>query len=152
MSAKSWNDKPQQGRKKRAGKSSMLLGAIFAFAGLAKLGSMPAVIVLFEQLGLPAGAMFLVGGVELAAVACLLVPPLRIYGAGIVMATMVGAGAIHYDRGVYPELILLNLLLFGVGLWVMWCNRPRSLRPGQRAQEDGERFLKDLASRYNPSR
>jgi uncharacterized membrane protein YphA (DoxX/SURF4 family) len=101
------------------------LAAVFAGAGLAKLGGSPEMVRLFADIGAGQGLRTLVGALEVAGAAGLLVPRLAGPAALGLAALMVGATVTNVVvLGVSPVLTLVLLAAAGGVAW----SRRRPLR------------------------
>ena len=92
------------------------LAAVFAGAGLAKLGGEPAMVGLFDDIGAGAGLRYLVGLLEVAGAVGLLVPRLTGLAALGLAALMVGATVTNVVvLGTSPLLtVALGLVAAGI--------------------------------------
>ncbi len=114
----------------RAGRIALValraaLAAVFAGAGLAKLGGSPEMVRLFADIGAGQGLRTLVGALEVAGAAGLLVPRLAGPAALGLAALMVGATVTNVVvLGVSPVLTLVLLAAAGGVAW----SRRRPLR------------------------
>ena len=99
------------------------LAALFFLAGGSKLAGAPAMVALFDAIGVGQWFRYVTGLVEVVSAAALLVPALAPFGALLLMSTMVGAVATHlFIVGGSPA--LPGLLLLG-SLAVVWARRDR---------------------------
>jgi uncharacterized membrane protein YphA (DoxX/SURF4 family) len=109
----------------------LLLGLAFIALGLAKFDGVVWADN-FARWGYPPGFHFVIGGIEAAAGACLLVPRLSSYAAAALAVVMIGASlthAVHGETarvfGPVPHFLLLCLLAYArrASAW-----RPRRAR------------------------
>jgi putative oxidoreductase len=109
---------------------NILAAAAFVAIGLAKFGS-PAWAIRFERWGYPDGFYMVIGALEIAGGALLLVPRVSSYAAALLGAILIGAAATHalHDEGprvAAPLMWLVVVTLVGVA------RRGRAWRPGIR--------------------
>jgi putative oxidoreductase len=96
----------------------LVLAAVFAGAGLAKLGGSPEMVQLFADIGAGQPLRYLVGALELAGAVGLLVPRLTALAALGLAALMAGATVTNVVvLGVGPALPLVLLAAAAVVLW-----------------------------------
>jgi uncharacterized membrane protein YphA (DoxX/SURF4 family) len=91
-----------------------LLAAAFAAVGASKLLGVPAMVELFDGIGVGQWFRYVTGLVEIRGAALLLVPGLAAAGAALLSATMVGAVLTHLSLvggSPVPALVLLALNL-----------------------------------------
>ena len=99
------------------------LATLFLFSGGSKLAGAPAMVALFEAIGVGQWFRYVTGIVEVVSAVALLVPALAPFGALFLASTMVGAIATHlFIVGGSPALPVL--LLLG-SLAVVWARRDR---------------------------
>jgi uncharacterized membrane protein YphA (DoxX/SURF4 family) len=99
------------------------LATLFLFAGGSKLAAAPAMVALFEAIGVGQWFRFVTGLIEVASAVALLVPALAPFGALLLASTMLGAIATHlFVVGGSPA--LPGVLLVGL-LVVVWARRER---------------------------
>jgi uncharacterized membrane protein YphA (DoxX/SURF4 family) len=97
------------------------LATLFLFAGGSKLAGAPAMVALFDAIGVGQWFRYVTGLVEVVSAVALLVPALAAFGALFLASTMVGAIAAHlFIVGGSPA--LPALLLLG-SLVVAWARR-----------------------------
>jgi uncharacterized membrane protein YphA (DoxX/SURF4 family) len=90
------------------------LATLFLFAGGSKLAGAPAMVALFEAIGVGQWFRFVTGLIEVVSAVALLVPALAPFGALLLASTMLGAIATHlFVVGGSPALpgVLLVCLL-----------------------------------------
>lgn len=97
------------------------LAALFLFAGGSKLAGAPAMVALFDTIGVGQWFRYVTGLVEAASAVALLVPALAPFGALLLVPTMIGAIVTHlFIVGGSPA--LPGFLLLGL-LTVVWTRR-----------------------------
>jgi putative oxidoreductase len=99
------------------------LAALFLFAGGSKLAGAPAMVALFDAIGVGQWFRYVTGLIEVVSAVALLVPPFAPFGALLLAPTMIGAIATHLvivgGSPALPGLLLLGLLV------VVWARRDR---------------------------
>lgn len=99
------------------------LAALFLFAGSSKLAGAPAMVALFDAIGLGQWFRYVTGLIEAISAVALLVPSLAGFGAVALAATMAGAIAAHLliigGSPVMPALLLVGSLV------IAWARRDR---------------------------
>jgi putative oxidoreductase len=104
------------------------LAGMFLLAGGSKLLGAPAMVGLFDGIGIGQWFRYLTGLIEVGSALALLVPSIAVFGALALVATMVGAIATHlFIVGGSPAMPAI-LLLGSAG--VVWARR-HQLRGGQ---------------------
>lgn len=102
------------------------LAALFFFAGGSKLAGTPAMVALFDAIGVGQWFRYVTGFVEVGSAIALVSPTLAPFGALLLASTMVGAIATHLfitgGSPALPALLLLGLLV------VAWARRDRISR------------------------
>jgi putative oxidoreductase len=102
------------------------LAALFLFAGGSKLAGAPAMVALFDAIGVGQWFRTVTGLIEVVSAVALLVPALAPFAALLLGSTMVGAIATHLfivgGSPALPGLLLLGLLV------VVWARRDRLSR------------------------
>ena len=97
------------------------LATLFLFAGGSKLAGAPAMVALFEAIGIGQWFRYATGLVEVTSAVSLLVPSLAPLSALLLASTMVGAVATHLfivgGSPAFPGLLLVGLLV------VVWARR-----------------------------
>jgi len=97
------------------------LAGMFLLAGTPKLMGDPAMVGLFDAIGIGQWFRYVTGLIEVGAALTLLVPSVAVFGALALVATMVGAIAVHlFIVGGSPTLPAI-LLLGSAG--VVWARR-----------------------------
>lgn len=110
----------------------VVLAGMFLLAGGSKLAGAAATVALFDAVGVGQWFRYVTGGIEVVSAVALLVPSLAAFGAGALVATMIGAVATHLfiiggSPGV-PVLLLLGSLI------IVWARRDQLSRAFSRAQ------------------
>jgi putative oxidoreductase len=101
------------------------LAGMFLLAGGSKLLGAPAMVGLFDAIGIGQWFRYLTGLIEVGSALALLVPSFAVFGALALVATMVGAIAVHlFILGASPALPAI-LLLGSTG--VLWARRQQLL-------------------------
>jgi putative oxidoreductase len=101
------------------------LAGMFLLAGSSKLLGAPAMVGLFDAIGIGQWFRYLTGLIEVGSALALLVPSISVFGALALVATMVGAIATHlFIVGGSPALPAI-LLLGSAG--VVWARRHQLL-------------------------
>jgi len=91
----------------------ILLAAMFALQGIAKLASSPEWVSRFKAWGYPDNFYLVIGAMELVGAVALFIPRLAGFGALILLAVMAGATITHLAHGepqIVTTLILMALL------------------------------------------
>lgn len=100
--------------------TQVLLAAMFLFAGGSKLAGAPAMVKLFAAIGWGQWFRYVTGTIEITAAVALLIPSAAIFGAILLIPTMVGATIANLFLGQTPAPPLVLLLL---ALAVVWSRR-----------------------------
>ena len=89
--------------------SQIALAAMFLFAGGSKLFAAPTMVALFHAIGWGQWFRYLTGAIETSAAVALLIPSAAVYGAMLLIPTMIGAIVTNLFLGqsVIPPLVLL---------------------------------------------
>jgi uncharacterized membrane protein YphA (DoxX/SURF4 family) len=99
----------------------VVLAALFLFTGGSKLAGAPAMVALFDAIGVGQWFRFVTGLIEVVSAVALLAPAFAPFGALLLMPTMVGAIATHLfivgGSRALPGLLLLGLIV------VDWAHR-----------------------------
>jgi putative oxidoreductase len=97
------------------------LAALFFFAGGSKLAGAPAMVALFDAIGVGQWFRYVTGLIEVVSAVALLVPALAPFAALLLVSTMAGAIATHLfvvgGSPAVPGVLLLGLLV------VVWARR-----------------------------
>ena len=99
----------------------VVVAGMFLLAGGSKLATAPAMVALFEAVGVGQWFRYVTGLIEVVSAVALLVPSLAPFGAVALVATMIGAITVHLVViGGSPAIPIV--LLFG-SLAVAWARR-----------------------------
>jgi hypothetical protein len=91
---------------------------MFLFVGGLKLSGAPAMVGLFDAIGIGQWFRYLTGLIEVGSAIALLVPSIAVFGALALVPTMVGAIATHlFIVGGSPAVPALLLLGSGAVVW-----------------------------------
>ena len=110
----------------RSGRSGLIvlwvaqiaLAGMFLLAGSSKLLSAPAMVELFDAIGIGQWFRYLTGLIEVGSALALLVPSIAVFGALALVATMVGAIATHlFIVGGSPAVPAILLLGSAIVVW-----------------------------------
>ena len=94
-----------------------VLAAMFIFAGGSKLLGAPAMVDLFNAIGFGQWFRYLTGAIETSAAVMLLIPSAAVFGALLLVPTMIGAVATNLSLGQSPAPPLLLLLFASAVAW-----------------------------------
>ena len=100
--------------------SQIALAAMFLFAGGSKLFGAPMMVALFEAIGWGQWFRYVTGATEISAAVALLIPSAAVFGAMLLIPTMIGAIAANLFLG---QSVLPPLLLLLVASAVAWARR-----------------------------
>ena len=101
------------------------LAGMFLLAGSSKILGDPAMLALFDTIGIGQWFSYLTGLIEVSSAVALLVPSFAVFGALALVATMIGAVIVHlFILGASPALPAI-LLLGSAG--VVWVRRHQLL-------------------------
>ena len=100
------------------------LGVMFLFAGGSKLAGAPAMVTLFDAIGVGQWFRYVTGAIELGAAVALFVPSAAVFGAMLLVPTMIGAVVTNLFLGQTP---IPPLVLLAVASTIAWVRR-RELR------------------------
>jgi uncharacterized membrane protein YphA (DoxX/SURF4 family) len=101
---------------------SLLLAAIFAASGIAKLLALPFEVEAFARWGYPPVFMIVVGVLEVAGAMGLLVPRLSALASACLAALMLGAIGTHLLHAEWPMLAIATGIAALAG-WRAWVGR-----------------------------
>ena len=96
------------------------LAAMFLMAGGSKLTAAPTMVALFEAIGWGQWFRYVTGAIETSAAVALLIPSAAVYGAMLLIPTMIGAIAANLFLG---QSVIPPLLLLLVASAVAWARR-----------------------------
>jgi putative oxidoreductase len=112
----------------------LALAAMFLLAGGSKLLGVPAMVALYDAIGIGQWFRYLTGLVEVGSAIALLVPSLAVFGASALLATMAGAIVTHlFIVGGSPA--MPAILLLGSAA-VVWTRRHQILGDQGRCADD----------------
>jgi putative oxidoreductase len=103
--------------------TQVALALMFVMAGGSKLAGVPAMVSLFDALGLGQWFRYVTGLIELTAGIALLVPSAAVFGALLLIPTMLGAIIINVF--VVPASPVMPLLLLLAAAAVAWARRQK---------------------------
>ena len=95
----------------------IVLAATFLFAGGSKLIGAPAMVALFNAIGWGQWFRYLTGAIEISAAVALLIPSASVFGAILLIPTMIGATATNVLLGQSAAPPLLLLLFASAVAW-----------------------------------
>ena len=102
---------------------SVLLGAMFLFAGGTKLAGLPMHVEHFAHWGYPSWFMYVTGFIETLSAVLVVIPKTRFLGAVLVMCTMIGASVTLLRAGDTSQLPV-PLVMFALATFTALKNRP----------------------------
>ena len=91
--------------------------SMFLFAGASKLAGVAVHVQLFDAIGVGQWFRYLTGSIEVVAALLLLVPQLAVFGALLLIPTMIGAVLTHFVIGGTPIPALVLLAASGAIAW-----------------------------------
>ena len=97
--------------------AQIALAAMFLFAGGSKLLGAPAMVELFNAIGLGQWLRYVTGAIEISAAVALLIPSAAPFGAILLVPTMFGAATANLFIGQSPAVPLVLLLLAAAVAW-----------------------------------
>ena len=95
----------------------IVLAAMFLFSGGSKLFGAPAMVALFDAIGWGQWFRYVTGAIETTAAVALLIPSAAVFGAVLLIPTMIGATAANLFLGQTPIPPLLLLLVASAVAW-----------------------------------
>jgi len=98
--------------------TQIVLAAMFLFAGGSKLVGAPAMVDLFAAIGLGQWFRYVTGAIEVSAAVALLIPSAALFGAMLVIPTMLGAAATNLFLSQSPLVPFVLLLAATAVAWV----------------------------------
>jgi len=101
--------------------TQVALALMFLMAGGSKLAGVPAMVSLFDQVGVGQWFRYVTGIIELTAGIALLIPSAAVFGAMLLIPTMLGAIVINVF--VVPASPVMPLLLLLAAAAVAWARR-----------------------------
>jgi uncharacterized membrane protein YphA (DoxX/SURF4 family) len=96
------------------------LAAMFLFSGGSKLIGAPAMVALFDAIGWGQWFRYVTGAIETSAAVALLIPSAAVFGAILLIPTMIGAAAANLVLG---QTVIPPLVLLAVASAVAWARR-----------------------------
>jgi len=96
------------------------LGVMFLFSGGSKLAGAPAMVALFNAIGVGQWFRYVTGAIEFIAAVALLVPSTAVYGAALLILTMIGAVVTNLILGQTP---VPPLVMLAVAATIAWIRR-----------------------------
>src|ERR1700692_878831 len=96
----------------------VVLALMFLMAGGPKLAGVPAMVSLFDALGLGQWFRYVTGVIEVTSGIAMLIPSAAIFGAMLLIPTMLGAAAANLFLGQSPAAPLVLLLLAAAVAWI----------------------------------
>jgi len=97
--------------------TQVALAVMFLMAGGSKLAGVPAMVSLFDALGLGQWFRYVTGVIEVSSGIALLVPSAALFGAMLLIPTMLGAVAANLFLGQSPAAPLVLLLVASAVAW-----------------------------------
>ena len=97
--------------------TQVALAAIFLMAGGSKLAGVPAMVSLFDTVGLGQWFRYVTGVIEVTSGIALLIPSAALFGALLLIPTMLGAAAANLFLGQSPAAPLVLLLVAAAVAW-----------------------------------
>jgi len=113
---------------------SILLCAMFVFAGMPKILGAPKAVEGFAQAGYPRWFLTFIGVVEVGSGLSLLVPKARFYGAALLVCTMIGALVTHARGGDPVGKMIPAMVCLAAAAFLAVTHRPAFLGGGRAAQ------------------
>jgi uncharacterized membrane protein YphA (DoxX/SURF4 family) len=96
------------------------LGVMFLFSGGSKLAGAPAMVGLFDAIGWGQWFRYVTGTIEFSAAVALFVPSAAVFGALLIVPTMIGAVVTNLFLGQTP---IPPLVLLVVASTIAWARR-----------------------------
>ena len=97
--------------------AQVALAVMFLMAGGSKLVGVPAMVSLFDALGLGQWFRYVTGVVEVTSGIALLIPSAALFGAMLLIPTMLGAATANLFLGQSPAVPLVLLLVAAAVAW-----------------------------------
>ena len=97
--------------------AQIALAAMFLFAGGSKLLGAPAMVAMFDAIGWGQWFRYVTGAIEMSAGAMLLIPSAAVFGAVLLIPTMIGALATNLVLGQTPAPPLVLLVVASAFAW-----------------------------------
>jgi putative oxidoreductase len=103
--------------------AQLAAAAMFLFAGSLKLTGAPMMVAMFDVIGIGQWFRYLTGSIEVVSAILLLVPSLALFGALLLIPTMIGAVLTHlFIVGGSPA---IPIVLLALTIAIAWTRRPR---------------------------
>jgi putative oxidoreductase len=117
--------KTQNGTNLQRGRASLIalwltqvaLAVVFLMAGGSKLAGVPAMVSLFDAIGLGQWFRYVTGAIEISAAVALMIPSAALFGAILLVPTMLGAAAANLFLGQSPAVPLVLLVVAAAVAW-----------------------------------
>ena len=97
--------------------AQIALAAMFLLAGGSKLAGAPAMVDLFAAIGWGQWFRYVTGAIEISAAVALLIPSAALFGAILLVPTMIGAVTANLILGQPPAVPLVLLLVAAAVAW-----------------------------------
>ena len=97
--------------------TQIALATMFLFAGGSKLAGAPAMVNLFAAIGWGQWFRYVTGAIEIIAAVALVIPAAALFGAILLIPTMVGAAIANVFLGQSPAAPLVLLLVAAAVAW-----------------------------------
>jgi hypothetical protein len=101
--------------------AQLALAGLFFLAGSSKLAGAPEMVGLYETIGVGQWFRHATAAIEIAAAVALLVPSLAVFGALLLVPTMIGAIATHLF--IVGGSVALPVVLLIASLAIVWARR-----------------------------
>jgi putative oxidoreductase len=99
----------------------ILVAVVFVRSGSAKLIDAPAMVSLFDMIGVGQWFRYFTGALEITGALLLIIPRASFFGAALLSGVMVGAVATHLF--IVPSSPVLPLFLLAVCVFIAWGRR-----------------------------
>jgi uncharacterized membrane protein YphA (DoxX/SURF4 family) len=103
---------------------ALVLGVVFLGTGITKLAGMPYIVQTFREWGYPPWFRIVIGLMETAGGALVLIPATRVLGATLIALVMVGAIGTHVHAGQW-SMVPVPLVTLVLALLLVSALRPR---------------------------
>ena len=97
--------------------TQLVLAATFLFAGGSKLAGAPKMVELFAAIGWGQWFRYVTGAIEIIAAVALLIPSAALFGAMLLVPTMIGAVIANLFLGQSPAVPFVLLLVAAAVAW-----------------------------------
>jgi putative oxidoreductase len=98
--------------------TQIALAVMFLMAGGSKLVGVPAMVSLFDAIGLGQWFRYVTGAIEISAAVALMIPSAALFGAMLLIPTMLGAAAANLFLGQSPAAPIVLLLVAAAVAWI----------------------------------